>query len=163
MSTSDTIQNYILYRTAASGWQAVGYVIAAMQLTAEQATGAGTGLAYVLDAAGKYPAGSLYPVPSTGYALTGPSTATAGTALTLTLTPDNYGPDTATAVTLSDGGAGGTFSSATVTFGAGVKTAQTVTYTPKAAGSVTISATNSVGLTNPSALAITVGAAAATT
>ncbi|MCE2563786.1 hypothetical protein [Komagataeibacter sp. FNDCF1] len=60
MSTSDTIQNYILYRTAASGWQAVGYVIAAMQLTAEQATGAATGFAYALDTAGKYPAGSIY-------------------------------------------------------------------------------------------------------
>ncbi|KAB8122526.1 hypothetical protein D3W54_15220 [Komagataeibacter medellinensis] len=156
---SNTPQNYILYRTRALGWQAVGYVIVAMQLTAEQATGAPAGFAYTLDTAGAYPDGSLYRVPSTAYALSGAATATAGTALTLDLTPDNYGPKTETLVTLSDGGAGGTFSSGTVTFGAGIKTPQAVTYTPKAAGTVIISATNNGGLTDPASLSVTVAAA----
>ncbi len=97
-------------------------------------------------------------VASTSYALTGAATATVGTALTLTITPDNSGPDTATTVTLSDGSAGGTFSSDTVTLAAWDAAAQTVTYTPKAAGAVTISATNTGGLTNPASLSITVAA-----
>ncbi|KAB8124014.1 hypothetical protein D3W54_07125 [Komagataeibacter medellinensis] len=60
---SNTPQNYILYRTRALGWQAVGYVIVAMQLTAEQATGAPAGFAYTLDTAGAYPDGSIYEDP----------------------------------------------------------------------------------------------------
>lgn len=99
------------------------------------------------------------PTASTSYTLTGAATATAGTAVTLTITPDNSGPDTATTVTLSDGDAGGTFSPTAVTLAAWDATAQTVTYTPKAAGTVSISATNSGVLTNPAALSVVVSAA----
>ncbi|RFD18688.1 hypothetical protein DY926_15015 [Komagataeibacter melaceti] len=160
-ATSPTAQNYVLYRTQADGWQQVGYVIMAMTLPGPTAFTPPAGMALGLDAARAYPAGSIYPVPSTGYTLAGAATATAGTPLTLTLAPNNAGPQANTTVTLSDGGAGGTFSASTVTFDAGSTTAQTVTYTPKAAGTVAISATNNGGLTDPASLEVTVGAAAA--
>ncbi|PYD77395.1 hypothetical protein CFR80_17995 [Komagataeibacter oboediens] len=173
-------KNYILYRTAAFMYQPgyaytqgatpsvpaaqvsspVGTVVGTQQMTSLTGVTAPDGFAYALDAAGKYSAGSIY-TPSTEYTLSGASTATAGTALTLTLTPDNDGPGADTTVTLSDGNAGGTFSADTVTFSGCTNTAQTVTYTPKAAGTVTISATNTGGLTNPASLSVTVAAAAA--
>ncbi|MBL7233393.1 hypothetical protein [Komagataeibacter oboediens] len=175
-------QNYILYRTVAYMYQpgygymqgttptipaaqvssAKGSVIATQKLSSLTGLSVPDGFAYALDAAGAYPMGSIY-TPSTDYTMTGASTATAGTAITLTLTPDNDGPTGDVTVTLSDGSAGGTFSENTVTFSGCTKTAQTVTYTPKAAGTVTISATNTGGLTNPAGLSITVAAAAATT
>lgn len=54
-------------------------------------------------------------------------------------------------VTPSDGGAGGVFNPASVTFSDGTSTAKTFKYTPRAAGgaSVTISCTNNGGLTDP--------------
>ena len=99
------------------------------------------------------------PVASTTYTLAGASTATAGTAITLTLTPGGSGPSADTVVTISDGSAGGAFSSATVDFAAWSAVAQTVTYTPKAAGTVSISVTNTGSLTNPDSLSVTVSAA----
>lgn len=160
--TAAAPQNYVLYRTQADGWQKLGYVIMSMMLPDAGAFTPPAGMAMGLDAARAYPEGSIYPVPSTGYALTGAATTVAGAPLTLTLAPDNNaGPQANTTVTLSDGGAGGTFSASTVTFDAGSTTAQTVTYTPKAAGTVAISATNNGGLTDPASLEVTVGAAAA--
>lgn len=177
--TDNTNQNYILYRTKALMFQSsysylegntptvpaaivaggVGTVVATQALTGLAGISAPDGFAYALDAAGKYPVGSLY-APSTAYTLAGASVATAGTPLTLTLAPDRDGPGADTVVTLSDGGAGGTFSAPTVTFAGCTNTAQTVTYTPKAAGTVTISATNNGGLANPASLNVTVAAAA---
>lgn len=177
---SDTYQNYILYRTAAYMYQpgygymqgtnptppavqvssAKGTVIATQELSGLTGLSVPTGFAYALDAAGSYPMGSIY-IPTTDYTMTGASTATAGAALTLTLTPNNDGPTGDVTVTLSDGDAGGTFSANAVTFSGCTKTAQTVTYTPKAAGTVTISATNNGTLTNPGSLSVTVAAATA--
>lgn len=154
-------QNYVLYRTTQVGWQKVGYVIMTMMLSSADDYPCAPGAAVALDTAAAYPAGSIYPAPSTTYTLTGPATAIAGTPMTLDVTPNNYGPAAATVVTLSDGGAGGTFSASTVMLGADATTVQTVTYTPKVAGTVTISATNSGGLTDPAGLNITVAAATA--
>jgi len=178
-TTAPAYQNYILYRTAAFMYQPgytytegqtpdipaaiisspLGTVIGTSQLSALTGITVPEGFAYALDAAKAYPVGSIY-IPSTDYTLTGATTATAGTALTLDLTPNNDGPTGDVTVTLSDGGAGGTFSSSTATLSGCTKTVQTVTYTPKAAGTVTISATNSGGLTNPASLSVAVSAAA---
>ncbi|ATU72901.1 hypothetical protein SXCC_02565 [Gluconacetobacter sp. SXCC-1] len=161
--TDTNAQVYAVYLTAAATEAGVarpaGYVTNRVVWDGTSAWTPGSGSAIVADPDGQFPIGGTY-TPSTGYALAGASSATAGTALPLTLTPDHDGPATKTTVTLSDGGAGGTFSASTVTFGAGVNTAQGVTYTPKAAGTVTISATNTGGLTNPASLSVTVGAAA---
>lgn len=99
------------------------------------------------------------PTNSTDYTLTGASTGIVGTTLTLTVTPNNSGAEAATTVTLTDGDAGGTFSPASVALPEWDATAQTVTYTPKAAGTVTISATNSGSLTNPASLSVVVSVA----
>ncbi|MCE2579612.1 hypothetical protein LDL36_14135 [Komagataeibacter sp. FNDCR1] len=161
-TTASSIQNHIVYRTVASGDEGVGYVVNSILWDGASTFDPGSGLALALDADRAYPIGSTY-TPSTEYALSGAATATAGTPLTLTLTPDNDGPGADTTVTLSDGNAGGTFSAETVTFNGCTNTAQTVTYTPKAAGTVTISATNNGSLTNPASLSVTVSAAAAAT
>lgn len=64
-------------------------------------------------------------------------------------------------VTLSDGGAGGTFSPASVTISAGTPTA-TFTYTPGSAGAKSISATDAGGYTAPAPLTYTATATAGT-
>ncbi|GBR03548.1 hypothetical protein AA21952_1088 [Acetobacter oeni LMG 21952] len=94
--------------------------------------------------------------PSTTYALSGPTTAVAGTPVTLSLTPDGTGPSADTTVTLSDNGAGGTFSPATAVFTAGSSVTDTVFYTAVSSGTISISATNNTGLTNPGALSVQV-------
>ena len=96
--------------------------------------------------------------PSTAVTLDGASTATAGTALTLTVGLNGTGPASAVTVNLSDGSACGKFSSNTLTFDEAGETTQTVTYTPAAAGMVAVSATNTGSLTNPDTLSITVSA-----
>ncbi|GAB6968542.1 hypothetical protein JCM25156A_25800 [Komagataeibacter kakiaceti JCM 25156] len=53
-------QNYVLYRTAQLGWQQVGYVIMAMTLASTDTFMPPAGMALGLDAAGAYPAGSIY-------------------------------------------------------------------------------------------------------
>jgi hypothetical protein len=79
---------------------------------------------------------------ATGYVFSGPSSGFVGVPVTLTVSPDATVTDT---VTLSDGGAGGTFSpSATATFAASAAT-QHPTYTPSAAGAKTITATSAAG------------------
>ncbi|GBQ65790.1 hypothetical protein [Komagataeibacter swingsii] len=156
-STTNTLTRYVQYRTTD------GYVVQAFTWLGAPSFPAGAGYAFVADAANAYTPGNTYATlaVSSAYALSGPATAMAGSAVTLALTPNNSGPGADVTVTLSDGGAGGTFSADTVTFGAGKDTAQSVTYTPKAAGPVTISATNSGGLTNPASLSVTVAAATA--
>ncbi|PYD70631.1 hypothetical protein [Komagataeibacter swingsii] len=156
-ATTDTLTRYVQYRATD------GYVVQAFTWLGAPSFPAGTGYAFVADAASAYTPGSTYAAlaASSAYTLSGPATATSGTAITLTLTPNNNGPGADVTVTLSDGGAGGTFSAGTATFGAGKDTAQSVTYTPKAAGTVTISATNNGGLTNPASLSVTVAAATA--
>lgn len=86
---------------------------------------------------------------ATAYTLTGPGTGTVGTPVTLTLTPNGT---VNCNVTLSDGGAGGTFGVSPVN----MTGLTTVTYTPARSGTITITATNDGGLTDPSPLVITV-------
>ena len=72
----------------------------------------------------------------------GPSTGLVGVPVTLSVSPNSTVTDT---VTLSDGGAGGTFSpSATLTFTNSSAT-QHPTYTPSATGTKTITATSTAG------------------
>jgi len=61
-------------------------------------------------------------------------------------------------ITPHDGGAGGSFSVSFVTLSDGTRSA-TFTYTPAAAGTITISVTNSGTLTDPAPLTLTVSAA----
>lgn len=151
------IPQYAIYYTAVTDSHPVGYVHNCIVWDGSPNWSPPSGSAAVQDNAGKYPIGSVYSSgASTYYSLKGYIQATAGTAITLTLVPNGAGPASAVTVTLSDGGAGGTFSATAVDFAVDSTTAQTVTYTPKAAGSVTISATNDGGLTNPTALALTV-------
>ena len=92
----------------------------------------------------------------TAYTLSGPSTATVGV-------PSDYftvalGAGTLAdpvVITPDDGGAGGTFSVAFVTLSDGTRTA-IFTYTPAAAGTVTISVTNDDSLTDPDPIVLTV-------
>lgn len=79
---------------------------------------------------------------ATGFTLSGPSSGFVGVPVTLSVTPDASVTDV---VTLSDSGAGGTFSpSATVTFTSSSAT-QNPTYTPSATGTKTITATSTAG------------------
>lgn len=96
---------------------------------------------------------------SKAYTLKGPATAVAGSAVQLVLSPDGEGPESAVIVTLSDGDRGGTFSRPTVVLPGASAAPVTVNYTPKATGSVTVSATNNGSLTDPAAVALTVSAA----
>ena len=93
------------------------------------------------------------PAAATKYTLTGPASLTVGSAGTYTLTPD-AAPAANVVVTLVST-VSGAFGSSSVTFKAGSAAAQTVLFTPSAAGSGTISTTNNGGLTNPSALTVT--------
>jgi lysophospholipase L1-like esterase len=90
---------------------------------------------------------------ATSYSLTGPSSAEVGQhSGDFTVTPNaNY---TGT-ITPSDGGAGGTFTPSSLTFSAS-ESPQTFTYTPASSGTISISTTSSPGLTDPSALSISV-------
>jgi lysophospholipase L1-like esterase len=92
---------------------------------------------------------------ATSYSLSGPSSAVAGQSSgAFTVTPDgNY---TGT-ITPSDGGAGGTFTPSSLTFSASGNP-QTFTYRPASPGTVSISTTSSPGLTDPSALSLSVPA-----
>ena len=86
------------------------------------------------------------------YTLSGPSSGQNGVASSnFTVTP-NGSLSSSTVVTPSDGGAGGTFTPATVTFPASSSASQTFTYTPATTGSITVSTSNNGGLTNPSSL-----------
>jgi hypothetical protein len=94
----------------------------------------------------------------TDYALDGPRTATVGVVsdqFVVTLGAGTLASPVD--ITPHDGGAGGTFSVAFVTLSDGTRTA-TFTYTPGAAGTVTISVTNNGGLTNPAPIVLTASA-----
>ncbi len=103
--------------------------------------------------------GDIPLVTVTDYTLTGPSTATVGVAsdqFVVTLGAGTL-PSSVT-ITPSDGAAPGSFSVAFVTLSDGTRSA-TFTYTAGAAGTVTISVTNSGTLINPPPLTLTVSAA----
>lgn len=98
---------------------------------------------------------------TTGYTLSGPGTVIVGaasSAFTVTLTPVNSARTAGTfVVTPSDGGAGGTFTPASVTVGGGtsgnfgapgVQTGS-FTYTPAQSGAITVTANNAVGFSAP--------------
>jgi hypothetical protein len=111
---------------------------------------------------GAYNDGSVYSaVPPTTITATATGTAEVGEAIIITFTLDQ--PATA-AVTVTAGASGvaGSFVSNTAVIPIG-QTSATATFTPSAAGTLTITATNDRSLTNPAPLAITVTAAAAPT
>lgn len=102
-------------------------------------------------------------VPATGLSLAGPtsgSVSQASTVFTVKLNP-SYGTITSpVTVTPNDGGAGGTFSPASLTLPAGTTTgAFTFTYTAASAGSKPIGITNNAGLTNPATISYTAAVA----
>ncbi len=104
--------------------------------------------------------------PATTYLLTAPSPATsiAGEAsdpFTVSLLPFTLVTGTMT-VTPTDGGAGGTFSPASVSL-SNASPSATFTYTAHAGGTVTISTANGGGLTDPSSATLTVAGSALTT
>jgi hypothetical protein len=100
------------------------------------------------------------PAIATAYTLTGPSSGVVNAAsANFTVTPVG-GPFTGT-VTPNDGGAGGSFSPASLSW-SNTSDAKTFTYTPSTVGARTIATTNSGGLPNPAGVAYTADAAAAT-
>ncbi len=103
--------------------------------------------------------GDIPLVTVTDYSLSGPATATVGIPsdqFVVTLGAGTLG--TTVNITPSDGAAPGSFSVSFVTLSDGTRSA-TFTYTPAAAGTVTISVTNSGTLTNPPPLTLMVSAA----
>jgi len=99
-------------------------------------------------------------VAATAYTLSGPASGTVNVASSnFTVTPVG-GPFTGT-ITPTDGGAGGTFAPASLTWTA-ASDAKTFTYTPATVGIHTIAATNSGGLSNPSGVDYMANAAPAT-
>jgi hypothetical protein len=102
----------------------------------------------------------LWGVPATGYTLTGPASGAVGVASSaFTVTPVG-GLFTGT-VTPSDGGVGGSFSPASLSW-SNTSDAKTFTYTPSTVGARTIATTNSNGLSNPAGVAYTGSPAPAT-
>lgn len=98
---------------------------------------------------------------STSIQLSGPTSGTAGVAATLSLTANNGGPAADDVITPSDGGAGGTFTPATVTIGKGVSDPVEFTYTPADASdgkTVTLSATDSAKIGVTGSVSMTVAA-----
>lgn len=152
--------NYAVYYTGATNGNPAGYVWNSVQIADDGAWTPPAGSAIVADPDYDLPIGTIY-APSTAYSLVGCPSATAGQPAILLLKPDQAGSASAVTVTLSDASAGGTFAPASVTFPSEINAVQTVTYTPKSAGDVTISATNSGSLANPAGLAITVANAEA--
>jgi hypothetical protein len=97
---------------------------------------------------------------ATTYTLTGPSSGTVNVSSTdFTVVPVG-GVFTGT-ITPSDGGEGGTFSPASLTWSA-TSDAKTFTYTPTTVGARTIATTNSGGLANPAGIAYAATPTAAT-
>lgn len=71
-----------------------------------------------------------------------PSTTTGQAGNPITFTLGANGAQNGGAVTLSDGGAGGSFNPSSVTLNAGVNATQTFTYTPARSGSITVTASS---------------------
>lgn len=100
--------------------------------------------------------GDQPPPAVTTYTLSGPSTATVGLASDQFFVELGLGQQvSAVTITPDDGGAGGTLSLASVTLTDTHRIAS-FTYTPLAAGTVTISVTNDGGLTDPDPITLTV-------
>ncbi|MFT9385513.1 hypothetical protein [Acetobacter sp.] len=57
-------ENYIVYRTEASGDEGIGYVVNAIMWDGTGSLSPGDGLAIVADAKGDYPIGSIYAAPA---------------------------------------------------------------------------------------------------
>jgi hypothetical protein len=95
---------------------------------------------------------------ATAVTMTGPNTGTAGTPSTNFTVGANGAITGTVTVTPADGGAGGTFTPASVAISSGTPSA-TFTYTALSAGAKTISATNDGGLTNPANITYTASAA----
>jgi hypothetical protein len=91
---------------------------------------------------------------ATALTLTGPATGSTGSASASFTVAANGSLASNVAVSLSDGGAGGTFSPATVTLTSSA-VSSTFTYTAVSDGAKTISITNDGGLSNPSSLTYT--------
>lgn len=99
---------------------------------------------------------------ATSLAFTGaPATGTAGVASSNFTVAADGTPSGNVVVTPNDGGAGGTFTPATVTLTPASQSA-TFTYTAASAGAKTISLTNNGGLANPASVTFTAAATAAT-
>jgi hypothetical protein len=101
-------------------------------------------------------------VSATSVTVTGPTSGSIGapsTNFTATLDATSL---SAVVVTPSDGGAGGTFTPASVTISAGTLSG-TFTYTASSSGAKTITATNGSGLTNAGSVTYTVSSAPPTT
>lgn len=99
---------------------------------------------------------------ATAVTMTGPSTGATGVAssnFSVGVSPVGGTITGTLVVTPSDGGAGGTFTPATVSLTTGLPTGA-FTYTPASVGAKTISATNGGGLSNPSSLTYTATAGA---
>ena len=104
----------------------------------------GTRAITVTSSAGHHVSGSPWTLTATvTLSLSGPSLVDETVPATLTVTPTTATTDT---VTLSDGGAGGTFTPSTLSWVAS-GSPRTATYTAASAGTITISATSSSGAT----------------
>lgn len=99
--------------------------------------------------------------PATAITFTGPSSGQVGVASAAFTIGANGEVSGSHVVTLSDGGAGGTFSPATVTLTAGAPSA-TATYTAASAGVKTLGASDAGGYTAPSSLSYTASTVAGT-
>lgn len=97
--------------------------------------------------------------PVVAVTLTGPTSGTVGVASANFTVGASDTLAGSVVVTPSDGGAGGTFTPATVTISAGAPTA-TFTYAAASIGAKTISVTNDGGLTNPASITYTAAAPA---
>jgi hypothetical protein len=104
------------------------------------------------------------PANATAVTLTGATSGQAGQPVTLSIgvSPVGGNINGTLQVTLSDGGTGSTLSATTVNLTNASPTAS-VTFTPAAAGTYTISATNNGSLTNPANITFTASAAATVT
>lgn len=96
--------------------------------------------------------------PATALTLTGPSSATVGSASSAFTVAANGTLSSNVTVTPSDGGAGGTFTPSTVTL-TPASTSATFTYTPSSTGTKTITVTNSGSLSNPTSVSVIAAAA----
>ncbi|MCW4590436.1 hypothetical protein NO263_07575 [Gluconacetobacter entanii] len=79
-TATPSIQNYIVYRTVASGTEGVGYVVNSILWDGTSTFNPGAGLALALDADGAYPIGSTYTAPTATTTATTATAATTGSA-----------------------------------------------------------------------------------
>jgi hypothetical protein len=171
---SSNVTSFVVQRSpdGSTGWTQVGSTAATTTTYANTGLAASTTYYYRVLASG--PGGTSSPsnvasattqasTSVTTYTLSGPSTGVVSSpsgAFTVTLGSGSLSGSVT--ITPSDGGAGGSFSPASVSLSGAVRTA-TFTYTPIAAGTVTIATTNNGGLTDPAGISYTVTAGASYT